>query len=84
MHTSDMQRSGDIWSDCLIVCPPPQYSITEQWRMVVIVTRYTLFVSSQYDVIFTFADQRFGKFVNTTCVLFYMHSPCLLLYNVSL
>jgi len=26
-----------------------------------IVTRYTLFVASQYDVIFTFANQRFGE-----------------------
>jgi len=29
--------------------------------MVVIVTGYTLFVTSQYDVIFTFANQRFGE-----------------------
>jgi len=29
--------------------------------MVVIVTEYTLFVTSQYDVIFTFANQRFGE-----------------------
>jgi len=29
--------------------------------MVVIVTEYTLFVASQYDVIFTFANQRFGE-----------------------
>jgi len=29
--------------------------------MVVIVTGYTLFVTSQYEVIFTFANQRFGK-----------------------
>jgi len=33
----------------------------EQWRMVVSVTGYTLFVTSQYDVIFTFANQPFGK-----------------------
>jgi len=38
----------------------PNYGI-EQWRMVVIVTGYTLFVTSQYDVIFTFANQRFGE-----------------------
>jgi len=29
--------------------------------MVVIITGYTLFVTSQYDVIFTFANQRFGE-----------------------
>ena len=40
--------------------PLPNYGI-EQWRMVVIVTGYTLFVTSQYDVIFTFANQRFGE-----------------------
>jgi len=38
-------------------------SSIEQWRrpMVVIVTGYTLFVTSQYDVIFTFANQCFGE-----------------------
>jgi len=30
--------------------------------MVVIVTGYTLFVTSQYNVIFTFANQHFGEF----------------------
>ena len=34
---------------------------TEQWRMVVIVTGCTSFVTSQYDVIFTFANQHFGE-----------------------
>jgi len=29
--------------------------------MMAIVTGYTLFVMSQYDVIFTFAKQRFGE-----------------------
>jgi len=29
--------------------------------MVVIVNGYTQFVTSQYDVIFTFAHQRFGE-----------------------
>jgi len=29
--------------------------------MVVIVSGYTLFVTSQYDVIFTFANQHFGE-----------------------
>jgi len=40
--------------------PLSNFSI-EQWRMVVIVTGFTLFVTSQYDVIFTFANQRFGE-----------------------
>jgi len=34
--------------------PLPNSSV-EQWRMVVIVTGHTLFVTSQCDVIFTFA-----------------------------
>ena len=55
-----VQRSGDARGDCLVGCPLPNSSI-EQWRMVVIVTRYTLFVSSQYDVIFTFAIQNSGE-----------------------
>jgi len=33
----------------------------EHWRMVAIVTGYTLFVTSQYDIIFPFANQRFGE-----------------------
>jgi len=52
--------------------------------MVVIVTGYTLFVTSQYDDIFTFLSQRLAKYVDTTCVLCYTHSPYSLLYNVSL
>jgi len=50
-----VQRSGDTRGDCLLGCPLPNSSI-EQWHMVVIVTGYTLFVTSQYDVIFTFAN----------------------------
>ena len=42
------------WLDAVL----PNSSI-EQWCMLVIVTGYTLFVTSQYDVIFTFANQRF-------------------------
>jgi len=40
----------------------PNSSI-EQWRtpMVAIVTGYTLFMTSRYDVIFKFAYQRFGE-----------------------
>ena len=40
--------------------PRPNSSF-DQWRMVVIVTGYTLFVTSQYDVMFTFANQCFGE-----------------------
>jgi len=58
--SSGVQRSGDAPGDCLIGCPMPNASI-EQWHIVVIVTRYTLFVASQYDVISTFADQRFDE-----------------------
>jgi len=47
--------------------PPPNSSI-EQWRMVVIVTGHTLFVTSQYDVTFTFATNVLATFVGTTCV----------------
>jgi len=68
---------------CLIVRPLPNSSI-EQWPMVVIVTGYTLFVTSPYDVIFTFLSQRLAKYVDTTCILYYTHSPYSLLYNVSL
>jgi len=33
----------------------------EQWRVVVFVTGHTLFVTAQHDVIFLFANQRFGE-----------------------
>jgi len=36
--------------------------------MVVIVTGYTLFVTSQHDVIFRFATNVLAKFVDTTCI----------------
>jgi len=42
--------------------------------MVVNVTGYTLFVTSQYDVILTFGVG-LAKFVNTACMVFYTHSP---------
>jgi len=59
---SGVQRSSDARGDCLIGCPLPNSSI-EQWHrlMVVIVTKYALFVTSPYDVIFTFANQWFGE-----------------------
>jgi len=64
---SGVQRSGDAranaWWDALL----PNSSI-EQWRMVVIVTGYTLFVTSQHDVIFRFATNVLAKFVDTTCI----------------
>jgi len=63
-----MQRSGDARGDYLIGCPLPNSSI-ERWRMVVISTGYTLFVTSQYDVILTFANNVLAKFVDTTCIL---------------
>jgi len=47
--------------------PLPNSSI-EQWRMVVIVTGYTLFVTSHCDVIFRFATNVLAKFVDTTCI----------------
>ena len=47
---------GYAWLDA----PFPNSSI-EQWRIVVIVIGYTLFVTSQYDFIFTFANQCFGE-----------------------
>jgi len=49
-----VQRSGDARA------PLPNSSI-EQWLIVVIVIAYTLFVTSQYDVIFTFANECFGE-----------------------
>jgi len=47
--------------------PLPNSSI-EQWRKVVIVTGYTLFVTSQYDIIFKFVTNVLAKFVDTTCI----------------
>jgi len=47
--------------------PLPNSSI-EQWRVVVTVTGYTLFVTSQFDVIFKFVTNILAKFVDTTCI----------------
>jgi len=47
--------------------PLPNASI-EKLRMVVIVTGYTLFMTSQYDVIFRFTTNVLAKFVDTTCI----------------
>jgi len=55
-----MQRSGDARGDSLILCTLPNSSI-EQWRLVVTVTGYTLFITSLYDVIFAFANQSLGE-----------------------
>jgi len=41
--------------------------------MVVNVTGYTLFVTSQCDIILTFGVG-LAKFVDTACILFYTHS----------
>jgi len=54
-----LQRSGDARDDCLIGCP-----LLNSGKAVAyggLVTGYTLFVTSQYDVIFTFANKRFGQ-----------------------
>jgi len=40
---------------------PPYQNPVLNWGMVVIVAGHTLFVASQRDVIFTFANQRFGE-----------------------
>jgi len=57
---SGVPRSGNARSVCPLYAPVQNCSI-EQWRMVVIVIGYTLCVTSQYDVLFTFANQRFGE-----------------------
>jgi len=36
--------------------------------MVVIVTGYTLFATSQYDIIFKFVTNVLAKFVDITCI----------------
>jgi len=36
--------------------------------MVVIVTGHTLFVTSQYDITFTFANKILAKFVEKICI----------------
>ena len=59
-HVIGVQKSGAARGDCLSVCPQTISSF-EQWCMVVIVTGYALFVTSQYDVMFTFANEGFGK-----------------------
>ena len=59
-----LQLPGDARDHCLIVCPF-LHSSNEQWRMVVIVTGYTIFETSQCDVIFTFANPTFWRILLT-------------------
>jgi len=66
LGNSGVQRSDDARGDCLIGCPLPNSGI-EQWHMVVIVTKYTLFLMSQYYDIFRFATNVLAKYVDTTC-----------------
>jgi len=70
---SGVQKSGDALDDCLFVRPPTK---VQCWAVAygVIVTGYTLFVTSQYGVIITPVKQRFSE-VETTCILLYTHSP---------
>jgi len=58
--SSGVQRSGDARGECVTACPLPKSSI-QQWRVAVIVTGHTLFVTSQYDAILMFANRRFNQ-----------------------
>jgi len=51
--------------------------------MVVIVTGYTLFVTSYMTSYLRLQTNDLAKFVDAICILFYTHSPYLLLYNVT-
>ena len=68
-----------------LYAPLPNSSI-EQWRMVVIVHWYALFVTSQYDVTFTFAYQRSGEVCwrSMHIILRALSLLVVVLYNVSL
>jgi len=46
-----------------------------QWHMVVICVCCELFVTSQFDVIFMFPNQPFGKVCCHNMLFFYIHSP---------
>jgi len=47
-----------------------------QWHMVVIYIWCALFVTSQFDVMFMFPNQRLAKFVDIIGIFFYTHSLC--------
>jgi len=68
--TSGVQRYGDARGDCLIVCLLTNFSI-EQWRVVVIVTGHTLFVTSQYDVVLMFAKLTFWRCLLTQSAYYF-------------
>jgi len=70
-----MKRSGDEQENCLTVCPRKKFQyLAVDWHIVVNVIGYTLFVTSQHDVILMFGVG-LAKFVDTACTLFYTHSP---------
>jgi len=54
--TSGVQRSGDARGDCLIVC-----SSTKFWFWALAYGGHCYWIYAVYDVILTFANQRFGE-----------------------
>jgi len=74
-----VRRSGDTQDNHSIVFPPKKFQyLAMEWRMVLNVIGYTLFVTSQHDVILMFGVS-LAKFVDTACILFYTHYPYSLL-----
>jgi len=56
-----VQRSGDGRGDCLIGCPPYEILVLSSGVWWSLLLDICCFVTSQYDVIFTFANQRFDE-----------------------
>jgi len=56
-----VQRSGDAQDNYLIVFPLPNSIVLNSGVWWSLLLDNTPFVTSQYDAVFTFANQRFGE-----------------------
>jgi len=81
--TSGVQRSGDVRGNCLIVCPLPNSNI-EQQHMASLLMDIRCLQCHHMTSYLCLQTNILAKCVDTTCILFYMHSPYYLLHNVSL
>ena len=81
---SGVQRSGDARGDCLIVCPLLPILVLSSgiwWSLLLDICNLWGHNMTSYSRLQT---NVLAKFVDTNWILFYTHSPCSFLYNVSL
>jgi len=61
--------------ECIVAYAENFHGAFIQWHMVAVCIWCALFVTSQFDVIFMFPNQRFAKCVDTSGVVAYLAAP---------